>query len=544
MNSKLKIEVRVRTLKSYLSDFDQGRMQIPTFQRDFVWTPDDIKQLFDSIKNNYPIGSILFWKPLHNSPEWLKSEKSMIGPYQIKSVDTQMVEPNYILDGYQRLSSLFGCLTNPEKYNTNYLSRDEKLWNEKFKLYYDLDEEQFIYLKPKSKNEPYQVPVYIFLSSVDFRQYSRKYFDCIKDDQKVEIYLNRADALGQTFTDFPISSVEIGEASIEEAVEIFRRLNERGQAISKDWIASAFSNIEGFRLGSEINALIDELKPYNFDGIKRDVLFQCIQSSFGDIYFDYKIDELVKRDNFATVAKNSILAIKQAAQFLFEHLFVFNSKLLPYASQLIFISTFFYKLGDGKLTEKQIIALKRWFWITTYSNYFTIYSLSNQRKAFKLFLEFVNDENVDPIYNDNQVKFSTQAFPDKINLGSVRAKALVLFEIHYAMGVSTITTDRIENELIESFEIGNLFTIPQRENPAENCVPIIAVSTTEKRERKRRKNYSYLLESGDDKLIISDEMVDLYRKDCINPVLELRKKKLIELEKTFVTDILELDYQA
>jgi uncharacterized protein with ParB-like and HNH nuclease domain len=58
MSSKLKIDTRVRSLKNYLEEFEQGAFQIPSFQRDFLWSQDDIKQLFDSIKNNYPIGSI------------------------------------------------------------------------------------------------------------------------------------------------------------------------------------------------------------------------------------------------------------------------------------------------------------------------------------------------------------------------------------------------------------------------------------------------------------------------------------------------------
>jgi uncharacterized protein with ParB-like and HNH nuclease domain len=105
MKSKLKIDTRVRSLKAYLEEFELGKIQIPSFQRDFLWSQDQIIQLFDSIKNNYPIGSIQFWKPLENASEWIA--KSSIGPYGIKSVN-KPEEPIYILDGFQRLSSLFG----------------------------------------------------------------------------------------------------------------------------------------------------------------------------------------------------------------------------------------------------------------------------------------------------------------------------------------------------------------------------------------------------------------------------------------------------
>lgn len=63
MKEKLYIETNIRSLYSYLEDLRIGTLQIPAFQRGFVWERDNIKDLFDSIKNGYPIGSILLWKP-------------------------------------------------------------------------------------------------------------------------------------------------------------------------------------------------------------------------------------------------------------------------------------------------------------------------------------------------------------------------------------------------------------------------------------------------------------------------------------------------
>ncbi len=60
MKSTLKIDTRIRSLRSYLDEFEKGAFQVPSFQRDFLWETEDIKQLFDSIKNRYPIGSIQF----------------------------------------------------------------------------------------------------------------------------------------------------------------------------------------------------------------------------------------------------------------------------------------------------------------------------------------------------------------------------------------------------------------------------------------------------------------------------------------------------
>jgi hypothetical protein len=546
MSSKLKIDTRVRSLKNYLEEFEQGAFQIPSFQRDFLWSQDDIKQLFDSIKNNYPIGSILFWKPLENASAWM--EESKIGPYKIEVNSTK--EPIYILDGYQRLSSLFGCLTNPKKYNIENIILNEIEWEKKFNLYYDLEDEQFVYLRSSLNIFPHQVPVYVFMNSIDFRQYARKNFESINDEKKIELYYDRADEIGQIFTNYQIASVDINYATIEEAVEIFWRVNANGVIISKDWSVSALTLKGDFRLGTEIDKLLDELRQYNFEGIKRDVIFQCIQSSFGKIYFDYKIEDLVKRDDFANVAVKTFQSIKKAVKFLYEDLLVFNSKLIPYNAQLIFLTVFFNSFENENLSDDIILKLKRWFWVTSYSNYFTIYSLSNQRKAFEKFVEsLINDSNTDPVFYDNDnIQFGTLDFPSKISMGSVRAKSLALFMINYSKGFEEISVQKINSEEIENFEFGYLFSKPQRDNPSENFIPIIEeIVVKEKGIRqfrlltklKRPQNYSSLLNEERKNLFITSEMVNLYdgNYESEELILELRREEIVKAEKRFVESL-------
>jgi hypothetical protein len=539
MSSKLKIDTRVRSLKNYLEEFEQGVFQIPSFQRDFLWSQDDIKQLFDSIKNNYPIGSILFWKPLENAKSFIDDKDPKIGPY--KYILKEKKDPVFILDGLQRLTSLFGCLVNPKKTNLKLIN---SIWEEKFNLHYDLEEQKFIYLRQKSKNLPFQVPVYIFMNSIDFRQYARKEFEKIENENKIEQYYDRADEIGQIFNNYQIASVDIEYASIDEAVEIFKRVNEKGLPIAKDWIVSALTNKGDFRLGTEIDNLLDELKIYNYDNIKRDIIFQCIQSSFGKIYFDYKIEDLVERDDFADVTIRTLKSIKKAVEFLYENLLVLNSKLIPYNSQLIFLTIFFNSIDENEPSTNQIISLKKWFWITSYSNYFTIYSLSNQRKAFEKFNQFIFDENINPVFYENDnTYFMTLDFPNKIGMGSVRAKSLALFMINYSQGIKEISLQKVDAENIENFEIGSLFSKPQKDNPSENFIPVVekrkfrngTIEFVSLTRIKRPKNYSSLLNKEWENLFITSRMINEYNDlSSDDLILELRREEIVKAEKKFV----------
>ena len=418
---KKSINIETRSMTKILDDLRQGLVQIPPFQRDFVWERNKIRDLFDSIKNDYPIGSILLWKP-REQKEW---DTKRLGGYTLPKTNGQQI---YVLDGYQRLSSLFGCLTNPEKANLDY---DEKQVAENFSLYYDLDDESFVYMGGREPR-PSQVPIYILLSTMDFRRYYRKNIEPYVQEAILETYLDRADALSRSLIDYKIAVIEVTNAELDDAVDIFSRINSKGTDISPDWMVNALAYRQDFSFALEIDNLKMRLKKYHFEGISRTALFRCYQSAFDDkMYIDQSnIEKLAKRSDFVDVVKEVTPHIERAIRFLYNELNVIDSKLLPYNTQLIFLMNFFKKISNP--SKEQIAALKTWFWTTSYSNYFTIYSLSSQRKAFAKFVDYLNGKSNTMVFIDEgRQKFSTLAMPEKISLASVRSCSLLLFELQY-----------------------------------------------------------------------------------------------------------------
>ena len=101
--------------------------------------------------------------------------------------------------------------------------------------------------------------------------------------------------------------------------------------------------------------------------------------------------------------------------------------------QLIFIMEFFRQIHNP--TEKQLEDLKGWFWKTTYSNYYTINSLTNQRKAYEHFLKYLRGGESDILYSENHaVRDQTLGFPTVVRMDAVRNKALVLFCLNHLYG--------------------------------------------------------------------------------------------------------------
>jgi len=50
------------TIKSAIDHIRRQHYVLPSIQREFVWSTDQIETLFDSLMRDYPISTFLFWK--------------------------------------------------------------------------------------------------------------------------------------------------------------------------------------------------------------------------------------------------------------------------------------------------------------------------------------------------------------------------------------------------------------------------------------------------------------------------------------------------
>lgn len=523
MSNLIQVKPAVNRLIKFMTEIEEGKFKIPTFQRDFVWGTKEKIELFDSLSKEYPIGSILLWQPLSR----FKS-KNEIGHYFIEN--NREIDFFYILDGYQRLSTLFGCLTNPEKTK---LKLNPKIPIKEFSMFYDLEDESFHMNHTKSITN---IPVYLLIDTYAFLDYLDTLRSSLNDNVKANVFISRAKKLSSTLIDYTMSSIEIYGGTITDAVDIFSRVNSKGMKITQDWMLSALTSSEdaGFNLGQILGNLLIDLKEYNFEGIKRDILVQCIQNSFGKIYFDQKLEDLAKRRDFKEITYRTVNSIMKATKFLFEELLVIDRKLLPYNNQLIFISYFFNEIETPNENQKQ--KLKEWFWVTTYSNYFTIYSLSKIRLAFDQFKRFVKNEEENPIFHDRANReFSIADLPNTVSAKSVRSTALVLFLLNYSNNFKKVNSHDIELLKISFLQRGNtthnsVIPIIEYTRSSDNSLPF---------EFSKPQDMTYLFQESSfsdfaERYFLNEKMVELYSENNIDGVLEERMSLMMSAEKTFV----------
>lgn len=131
------------TIESVLRGIACNEYLLPVIQRDFVWTVEQIENLFDSIMSGYPINSMLFWtyrataenqykfyeflnKYDEYSPLFNKEHTLFIGNTAKIVLDGQqrLTSLNVGLNGYMNLKKLNKRRDNADNYEKNYLYID------------------------------------------------------------------------------------------------------------------------------------------------------------------------------------------------------------------------------------------------------------------------------------------------------------------------------------------------------------------------------------------------------------------------------------
>lgn len=519
MSEKINVKPDTIYLEDLLNDVAKGSYKIPIFQREFVWKTSQMLELFDSILKGYPIGSLLFW----NSQDEEYKTKNEIGPYVIEKASRNT---KYVLDGFQRISTLFGVLMNPKEYSE---ANSNNIDIKSFSIYFDVKESSFLHIRNKNDRNIFAVPLYQIYDNRELFNYLRELDKADIPELEKNQYIDNARDLHSILHKYKLPYVEINGGDIKSGVEIFSRVNSTGTEISEDFMLSALSyNQEtGFLLSDSITQFLNSLNNYNFDDLKRDTVLDCISNATGKIYFDVKLEELVKKLDLESFVSNAYIHIRKAVDFLYKRLLVIDIRLLPYPSQLVFISEYFRINPEPTLEQSQ--SLEKWFWKTTYSNYFTLYSLSQQRSAYQIFCEFAQGKHDDGIYRVNDdIVFNTAKYPSKLNFTGVRPKALQLF---YLKSIN-------QNQPIQDKEGIKEIFISTAEKKDRNPANIIIRLSSEFEENQDNKKVNNFIGNSKtevlEKHFITKEMLDLFAENKMEEFITQREYYLKSKESEFV----------
>jgi len=320
-------EPHSRGFRGLINDIERGQIKIPQFQREFVWDLNKSASLMDSIVKGYPIGTLIFWK----TKERLRSIRNLGNCILPEPDYSDFIE--YVLDGQQRLTSLFACLKGLE------IERESGKLDNYAEMYINLEaneDEEIVVINKEGINEQSLIKI------TDLLYGGITLLACYPSHflPKLEEYKSRIES-------YNYSIILIKEAAIDIATEIFTRINVGGRPLSvfEIMVAKTFDPERDFDLAEKYKNFIETLTPLNYETIPAATVLQTVSILLEK---DCTSKQILKLDKarFIDMWGDAIDAIYSAVEYFKGFYRIPVSQLLPYTALIVPFAYFFYLHKD------------------------------------------------------------------------------------------------------------------------------------------------------------------------------------------------------
>lgn len=421
---ELSVKPEIYLLQDLISELALGKIRVPKFQRPYVWRPEQMLNLLDSIERNYPIGSILVWDtslPLQSLER--------VGDLAVPQAGRGAV--SFLLDGHQRLSTLLGVLRRPMDARRGPEQKDWMWW-----VYRVLGEprqtsSKFTHWRRAGDPPVNYLPLGAAMRTVDFLAFAREMQRRADEEgyspSVVSEWIEEAEEFAQQFKSYRIAVVRLGGGDLSQAVSVFSRLNSEGQSMTPDQMVSALTYTEGQgeSLGQRIDVIQEALASDGFGEVASASIFRTILACAGEEdVMDARWEALAGRvsgklEEAVTRAEDALMS---TVIFLREHLDVSLSRLVPYNLQIILLAKFFAHCPNP--TSQQAALLRKWFWATSLSGHFAGANTTQVKDALAEMQRFAEGGDA-PVSIDGVAR----PFPDRFDLRGARVRTFVIWDL-------------------------------------------------------------------------------------------------------------------
>lgn len=379
------------TIKKAIDNIKKRHYVLPSIQREFVWDADQIETLFDSLMRDYPISTFLFWRVDKNKIkdfqfyEFLKHYHEKDRRHNKKADLADDEDIIALLDGQQRLTSIYVALTGSYAEKLPYYRFDSAHAYPKKKLYLNL-------LKPSDELEvEYD---FKFLTEEAQPIDGHFWFECgkileITDMGKSSMYLMKNKLMDTSIyteeeSEYAINTLneffnvvhqkgtisyylEEGE-ELDKVLQIFIRINSGGTKLSYSDLLLSIATAQWKEKDARevIHSFVDEINKIGdgFSFNKDIVLKSCLVLADFDVKF--KVDNFTKENmsvienNWDSTSASMRAAIELVAKFGYnrDNLIATNT-IIPIA-YFIYKNNFEDKILQASQREDDRKAIKEW----------------------------------------------------------------------------------------------------------------------------------------------------------------------------------------
>lgn len=317
-----------------------GEIRIPAFQREFVWREKQVIELLESVLEGFPIGSILLWS--------VDNQMLKIAPSGVTSFPTlpESYPTAYVLDGMQRLSTLYGVFY----YSAGVTPED-------FNITIDLKTRKFAKNLPDEEVSSTSIPLAYLFSPRQLLIYQGKISAMDGGDELLENLLE----VQAAFQDYMIPVVTIRSTDVHRIVGIFEKINSTGTRLDPVDFMRAITWAEDFDLNHYLEATAESLLDVGFQ-LSSETIIKCVGLVVGVPPTTEGLLQLRDRtpDTLKAAFTRTVQGMHRVSQFVSERFQIRSADLIPYEGQLLLL---FRTIGMSAATEPdEFNRIENWFW--------------------------------------------------------------------------------------------------------------------------------------------------------------------------------------
>lgn len=388
-------------LPEIIKQIKEGKVQLPDFQRGWVWDDNHVQSLLVSIARSFPVGAVMLL-------ETGGDVRFQVRPVENVSFSGPIPEPEkLILDGQQRLTSLTQVLAldTPVKTFDEKGRPIERFYYVDIELALEADrlDEAFFAVDADRKlktNFGRDIVLDVSTRELECTQLKFPCSEILNSDaweeslqeyapDKFGTYMKFRKAVLNEFRSYLLPAIALGKATSKEAVcLVFEKVNTGGVPLTVFELITASFVAEGFNLRDEwygsnirnVEGRANRLKKEellktveNTDFIQAITLLQTYERRQADLAVG-KTGKMaaavsakrvamlaLQLDDYHRWADQVEAGFKLAAKFLRKECF-YSFRDLPYRTQLTPLTAILTKLKERWLEPRIYEKLSRWFW--------------------------------------------------------------------------------------------------------------------------------------------------------------------------------------
>lgn len=190
-------------ISQILNEVESQRLNVPKFQRGWVWQKKQVREFFNSLYHDYPVGSLIVW-PTASAGRALDS----------------------IIDGQQRLTALYGVIHGKAP---SWIADEDT--SALTGLMFHLDDQRFEHATTRTANDPLWIDVSALFTK-GHEAWAAEYRQRTGEDATAHYHIRVARLLGVRDKQINVDKLP-EDVSPETAADVFKIVNRAGKSVSE-----------------------------------------------------------------------------------------------------------------------------------------------------------------------------------------------------------------------------------------------------------------------------------------------------------------------